>query len=368
MKGSAYQFVCACLRGDDNAARALTRGTSQDWDSVFRVATEERVLPLLNSCINQLELRSTLPPDVADFLSAVEDLNRERNRHLLREVKFAGRLLNEAGIEPVLLKGLAYLMMGVYPDPAARYLLDIDILISETQSRAAVEILNRNGFAADSNDHFGQFRHHHPPMRRPESPYIEVHHSLCLGKSSALLPPSDMIACSVPFDLDGVRVRVPCPEDLFTHLVVHSQILHTYSERIWPPLRAMSDLDRLLRRFRDVIDWSRIEKRFRKNGTFGLLALHFLQVSESLGVEPPFKFQMRGLMRLRLGRRRLVRRMPALRYVDPIYMLSTVFVGRMRVLRNMIGKPKGLKHLLKQLLTIGVYKRFATDVIEGRGR
>ena len=363
MKCPAYQFLCACLRGDHNPVRG-----KMNWESVLRTATDERLLPLLYSRVKQLVLAPTIPADIVEFLSAVEALNRERNVVILNEVKSAARLLNEVGIEPVLLKGVGYLTLGIYSDPATRFLEDVDLLVSEAQLHTAVGVLIRNGFEHDTTDQFGFFRHHHPPMRRPGSVFIEIHHSLCLGKSGSLLPPSEMIAHSLPVDLDGVRVRVPCPDDLFTHLVMHSQILHPYNERIWPPLRAMYDLDLVLRRFRDVIDWNRIERRFRKAGKFGVLLLHLLQVNESLGVVAPVQFQMDGLMRLRWYRRRLLRKIPALRYVDPIYMFSATLIRRMRVLHNMLGKPNGLMHLVKQLLTAAVYRRFATDVMEGRGR
>ena len=367
MKCPAYQFLYACLRHDGNAARSIGKSL-QDWEQVLRLATDERLLPLLHSLTHELELGPIVCPEVADFLFAVEDLNHERNNHILSEVKFAARLLNDVGIQPVLLKGVAYIMMGVYPNKGARYLVDIDILISEVQLQAAIEVLIRNGFEIDRSDQFGYFRHHHPPMRRPGYGFIEIHHSLCLGKSASMLPAREVIARSVPFDLDGVRVRVPRPEDLFTHLVMHSQIQHPYNERIWPPLRALYDLDLVLRCFQDVIDWNCIEKRFRKAGKYGVLVLHLLQVKESLGVDVPFPVQVSGLTRLRWFRRQLLRRLPGLRYADPIYMFSTVLVRRLRILRSMLGKPNGLTHLFKQLLTGGVYRRFVTDVVEGRGR
>jgi hypothetical protein len=368
MRCPAYQFLYACLRNDGNAARASVSESLQDWEPVVQAAMEDRLLPLLHSLIGELELSPLVPTNVLDFLSAVEDLNRERNTHILNEVKFAARLLNEVGIEPVLLKGLAYLTMGVYSNPGARYLADIDVLLPESQLQAAAELLVRHGFEIDGSDQFGYFRHHHPPMRRPGSAFIEIHHSLCVGKCGSLLPGREVIARSAPFDLDGVKVRVPCPEDLLTHLVLHSQILHPYNERIWPPLRAMYDLNVVLRCFGHVMDWNRIERRFRKAGKFGLLALHLLQVNESLGVEVPFQAKKSVLMRIRWLRRKLLRRIPGLRYFDPVYMFSTVLVRRLRVFWNMLGKPNGFTHLIRQLLTTGVYRRFAADVAEGRGR
>ena len=368
MKSQPYQFLTACLRDDATAVPILMNRNSQDWDGVLRVAMEESLLPLLHTRVEQLQLGSVVPPDVVDFLSAVEDLNRERNSVILDEVKFAARLLNEVGIEPILLKGIAYLALGIYPDPGTRYLRDIDLLVSEAELETAVDILARNGFEPDNSDRFGQFRHHRPPMCRPRSVALEIHHCLCLGKCCSLLPASDLIARSVPYDLDGVGVRVPCPEDVFTHLVMHSQIQHPYNERIWPPLRAMYDLDLVLRRFWDVIDWRSIEKRFRATGQFGLLVLHLSQVNQTLGAMAPFQLRMNSLTRLRWLRRKLLRRMPALRYADPIYMLSTVLIRRLRVLGSMFRRPNGLRHLVRQLCTAGVYRRFATDVVEGRGR
>jgi hypothetical protein len=368
MKSAACHFVHSCLREDDEAARSLLDSGFADWEGVLRAATAEAVLPLLHSRILQLELTSRIPSELLEFLSAVETLNRERNDQIFEELKVVVRLLNAAGIEPVLLKGAAYIAGGVYPGPSTRYLCDIDLLLSEAQLPSAVEILARNGFVPESADPFGPFRHHYPPMRRPGAVYIELHHSLCLGNRGSLLPASQVIARSMPFDLDGGRVGIPRPEDLFTHLVLHSQILHPYNERIWPTARAMYDLVLLSRRYGKAIDWKLIEARFRKAGMFGVLALHLLQVNESLGIEPPFQFKVDGLTKLRWRRRRLLRRWPALRYADPIYMCSAVMVRRLRVLRNMLGKPRGLAHLVKQLFTSGVYRHLAADVVEGRGR
>ena len=63
-----------------------------------------------------------LPAEIAGFLLAVESANRERNQAIVSELKAAVALLNGVGIQPVLLKGLAYLKAGVYEDLGHRYL------------------------------------------------------------------------------------------------------------------------------------------------------------------------------------------------------------------------------------------------------
>ena len=329
-----------------------------NWEDLFQAANAEGALPALSSALAEgLEL--SLPSDVSDFLASVLTLNRERNALIREETATAARLLNDHGIEPVLLKGLAYLATGVYKDPGARFLLDIDLLVPEAQLDRAAQILKDNGYFEDDSDRFGHFRHHHPQLSRPGSPAIEIHHRLGMGRCGSLLPAREVIARSVPFDLDGARVRVPCPEHLMTHLIMHSQMQHPYHERIWPPVRAMYDLIQLQRSA--SIDWNIVEKS-------DLLILHLLDVRTELGFHPPLSLRRTVLIQLRQLRRRLIRQFPLLRYLDPIYMFSEICTRRVRVLRNVLTTRNGLKYLLEQLSACDLYHRFLTDVLEGRGR
>ncbi len=152
------------------------------------------------------------------------------------------------------------------------------------------------------------------------------------------------------------------------HLIMHSQIQHPYNERIWPPLRAMYDLVLLRRRFDSEIDWKAMQHRFHKAGQSGVLALHLLQVQDSLGAETPYPIRLTGLTYLRRLRRKVLRALPPLRYLDPIYMYSTILVRRLRLLRNALAKPGGLRRIAKEFAEPSFYKRFVTDIIEGVGR
>jgi hypothetical protein len=335
-----------------------------DWEDLIQIAATERVLPSLRS----LGGPSQFPGEVANFLSAVEDLNFERNEAILEELATVASLLNEAGIEPVLLKGVAYLLTGVYANPATRYLWDVDLLIPEPQLPSAVEVLGRNGFASDQNYRLGFFRHHHPPLKRPGSVHFELHHRLGMGICQSLLPASEVLAQSALHDFQGARVRIPSPEHLMAHLIMHSQVQHSYNERIWPPIRAMYDLTLLRRRFDMAIDWTSMQLRFRRARQSAVLALHLLQVREVLGLQTPFPIRLTGLTYLRWFRRKLLRELPALRFIDPIYMYSTVMIRRLRLLRNVLAAPGGLRHVAREFLAPGIYQRLLTDIIEGHGR
>jgi hypothetical protein len=362
-------LLAACFScGSIPSPVAALLGADFEWEHLIRSAQEELILPALYARLQQLGIASQIPEEVADFLSAVETLNLERNQAIFTELATVIALLNEARIEPVLLKGVAYCMTGVYASPAARYLTDVDLLISEEQLPTAIEVLIQNGFEWDRSDQLGRFRHHHPPLRRTGSVSFELHHTLGMGSCRLLLPASEVLEHSVRHELDGTRFRVPGPDHLVTHLIMHSQIQHPYNERIWPPLRAMYDLALLRRRFDGAINWSEIERRFRQARKSDVLALHLLQVQDTLGAEMPLPIRWDGLTYIRWSRRKLLRKLPALRFLDPVYMYSTVLVRRLRLLRNALDMPGAWRPIVRELFAPGIYRRFITDVIEGRGR
>jgi hypothetical protein len=366
---NSIEFLQDCFRwGKTPLASEGLMLTDLNWECLIRIAEEEMVLPALHARLQELGKLSYLPAEVTDFLSAVEELNEERNRAIFADLATVSALLNNVGIEPVLLKGVGYCLTGVYANPAMRYLMDVDLLIPEAQLPTAVDVLLQNGFDWDRNDQLGRFRHHHPPLRRTGSVSFELHHTLGMGVCKSLLPASEVLEQSVRQDLEGARVRVPCPEHLMVHLIMHSQIQHPYNERIWPTLRAMYDLVLLRHRFDSEIDWSRVERRFRTACQSGLLAMHLLQVEDVLGAEAPFPIRLTGLTYLRWTRRKILRKLPALRFLDPIYMCSTVLVRRLRLLRNALDVPGGWRQIVRELFAPRIYKRLIIDVIEGRGR
>ncbi len=367
MRNIYYEFLCACLRSDQLTAGTLTQTPGWSWELLFDEANKHAVLPAISLALRD-RIDVTLPSEVSGFLSAVTALNLKRNEWISSEVESAVALLNQIGIEPVLLKGTAYLALGLFSSPGERYLIDVDLLVSKEQVDAAATHLIRNRFERDDSDRFGRFRHHHPPLRRPGRISVEIHHTLGMGSSGSILPAQDVLAKATPRSFGTARARVPCPEHLVTHLILHSQLLHSYNERIWPPLRAIYDLSKLQNRFADSIDWTSISRRFRRSGHYGTLALHLLEVADALALQPPMGIELRGITRLRWYRRRLLRRWATLRYFDPVYMFSIVCTRRLLVLANALSKPREWNYLLSEILRVDVYRRLLSDTVTGRGR
>lgn len=345
--------LAALFRGDTGSAVA-------DWESVIEAACEECLLPALAS----LNLKA--PPEVIEFLNRVETANGERIEVIAGEFESAGSLLNEAGIEPVLLKGLAYLARSVFDNAGQRFVMDIDLLIEPEQIGAAVETLARNGWSPDNLDPFRHFRHHAPPMRRTGRPWIELHHSVGTGLAARILPASQVVARASSAVFRHVRVRIPACEDLISHLVIHSQIQHPYRDRVFPPLRAMLDLAHLVRRFGRDIQWDSVFRQFSATGHLSLLLLHLKQAQDSVGLELPFALKLNLPQRALYQRRRLLRRYPALCYVDPAYVLNAALARRLTTLRIMLSTKEGPTVALQEAFHRGNYRNLWADVSRTR--
>jgi hypothetical protein len=331
------------------------------------LASSELILPTIYPRLSAFNLLPTLPSSLTDFLFATTELNRERNAAILSDAHTAVLILNRAGIEPVALKGLAYLLAGIFPDAAERFLLDVDLLIPEAQIPAAIQTLAAAGYTTPplALDRVAAFRHHAPPMYRSGGGVsIELHHCIGLGLPQRILPADEILKHAAVVTLEnGARVRLPSPEHLVTHLIVHSQVRHAYGERIWPPLRGMYDLLCLRLGHRDLeVNWPSIEQRFRAAGQQTTLKLHLLQVEGTLGLACPIPIVLSPPEHLRWLRRRLLNRLPGLRFIDPVYLVLATLSRRARLLRAILGTPGGYKSAIRTVVTPGFYRRLFRDL------
>jgi hypothetical protein len=248
-------------------------------------------------------------------------------------------------------------------------LCDLDLLVTHSQLAAAAEVLERDGYLQDGRDALGRFRHHYPQLQRPRSADgsgsapVELHHALGHGVSRKLLSGEDMVRGSSVKEWNGVRIRVPSPEHLLIHLISHSQVHHSYSERIWPPLRAMYDLALLDRCLARCLDWEQVRRRFEVSGQESALLLHLLHVREALGMPLPFAFDLGPLGQVRWARRRALNRWPILRLADPLYLASATLSRRIQFLASILSVPGGWKFAARTLYRSDFYRRLLAEIV-----
>ncbi len=361
-----YKFLSTCLSGtaQPHPEELIREINSPDWDweHLVRIAAGEKVLPTLYGRMRELGVASQLPADISEFFCALEELSFERNQAILAELAAVGTLLNSIGIEPVLLKGSAYLLSGVYSDIASRLLADIDLLVPSAALLSVVDVLRRSGYEEDYRDPFPSLSHHHPMLRRSNGPGLELHHTLGLGVCPAILSATEMLSNSQPHEFRGARFRLPSPAHLVTHQIMHSQVHHHYSERIWPSLRTMYDLSLTASHFGDAINWSSVQDRFRQNRRSAIFTLHLSIIRDVLGTDVPGVAIKGALTRLRWHRRKALRSFPALRCLDPAYLFSSTVPWRVGRLRHMLKAPGGIRHALMTPLRRSFYQHLMQEL------
>lgn len=226
-------------------------GSRRLWQKLILLADLHKVTPALPAALRTLSVWDSLPSDASSLLSAIYELNRERNLALQAQCLEVLSTLKRAEIVAVPLKGLAYEFAGLYSDqPGRRTTVDIDILVARGDSARAQEILISQGYLPKSAGPVDEKLHHHLPRLMPNFDIhgpgsIEVHFRLGSDELCTLLPASKVLEEARSVNVSGTNISVPSYVHLLEHAVFHSGILHHYAKRRTVRLRDVEDIARL---------------------------------------------------------------------------------------------------------------------------
>jgi hypothetical protein len=175
--------------------------------------------------------------------------------------------LGARGVPTVLLKGAA-LAQCVYPDPALRQMLDVDVLVPVGCRAAVYERLLAIGYCPKTGEkpgyrpkrfveQFGEAWNFAGPI------YLEVHHKLIGGEwvrrvSCMEQVATEVMARAIPLRGDGLA-RQLSPDDALVHLGVHLAVNHAFSDTA---LRNLLDIALLVRS--KSIDWPAVVERAKR--------------------------------------------------------------------------------------------------------
>ena len=219
--------------GRDPAGVHMDRGmiaADRDWLALYQLATAHLVAPVLYATLAMRDRLSQVPPDVRTALEGLYQLNDQRNRRLRAVLRDTVRLLNQAGIEPILLKGAIALLPEQYPLACARVLGDLDLAVDADQLAPAVAALQGAGYIPAPNFYLGfwsAYEHHHwfPLLHPSGDGYVELHHDLFSDRRlKAALSLPMVQARALARDWDGLQVRIPALEHRLLHNALHHQV------------------------------------------------------------------------------------------------------------------------------------------------
>ncbi len=208
---------------DEDALIALLRAS--DPEELVRIAVFNYVHVILSKAFDHVPgLARGVPEDLVIFLTEMRHANLRRNHDIGRQLGEIGRVFSELGMRGVALKGGAELLAPLHPDPAFRFLSDLDILVPEEDLDRAVARFDDLGAVSEDIDEINQRGHHHlAPLRHPDWPVpLELHRAMGAGDARQILSAAQVLAAARPSGAPGLDV--PRPTHRLVHAVLHAQI------------------------------------------------------------------------------------------------------------------------------------------------
>lgn len=238
---------------------------SREWNGLLRVARRSSLLPRLGASVDQAGLAEQLPPPVRDHLRAVAKLVVHHQRCVRWELGRIARALRASGVQPVLLKGAAYLVADL-PMARGRLSSDVDVLVPRDSLEAVERSLRQHGWETlgsdEYDDHYYRaWMHELPPLRHCErGTVIDVHHTI-LPLTGRVHPDPALLLSAARTAGDG-RFRILAPEDMLLHTSAHL----FQDGDLSGGLRELTDVDIMLRHFGqcEAGFWERLVPRARQ--------------------------------------------------------------------------------------------------------
>lgn len=252
-------FLCAGPRGNDSEIVRIARAPLR-WDLVTRMVIALRAVPVVERRIREA-LGGRLPAAAAAMgrLAMVEEFELQRMDERLDETVGA---FQSAGIPIVLLKGAA-LARSVYHSVVDRPMLDLDVLVPASQTKAARELAMSLGWVWKHDRRYAPFfstHHHLPPFRdgRGTRALLELHTGLFPVGHPFGLEAAEVFSRAIRARGYSSGVSVPSPEDHLVYLCGHWVWSHMMNGGAW---RALRDVGALTER--GGLDWDLCVERAR---------------------------------------------------------------------------------------------------------
>lgn len=213
----------------------------------------ERLLPLVWSNLTRQGAQDAR----LTALARRHQVTVDANRRLVREAGELIGALGAAGIPTVVLKGGA-LITGIYDDPGARPLSDVDVLVPLPYAADAGRVLRGLGFASQGPMTPAALRLTHAmPWARPDRASIDLHWHV-FEECCRAGDDDDLWAASTPAEIGGAATRVLAREDQLVHVCVHGEKwVHV------PGIRWIADAVAIIRR--GGVRWERLVEQAAKH-------------------------------------------------------------------------------------------------------
>jgi hypothetical protein len=297
----ALDFIVGCLSSHDIPAiheslHSILVSRHFNWRTTIEIADDQLMTPALWVAIKKRQLIRYLPLSVREHLFKSHFINLLRNKEIrYHAIQIIARL-NQIGVQPLLLKGVASLFVRTFEDPGSRVMSDIDMLVPEKLTLYCWNSLINLGYnpIAD-NPRFPinyQNHHHLRPLFLPnEYAKLEIHRDVLPKSISHLLPSELMWQKAVPINNDlGIAMYVASPTHRIQHNIIHQDIVNKSYSKGKINLRSLHELMVTKDIYHNEIDWQTIERSFEHSGHEKVLSASLYLAHRLFGSPIPNRF------------------------------------------------------------------------------
>lgn len=217
------------------------------WDVLVRQARRADLLGRIALLLQRDGLLDRVPAAPRAHLDAAMVLTAAQHLEILREAAFIEQALAPLYLQPVLLKGAAYLLSGGAA-ALGRTFDDIDLLVPKARLPEVEAHLMMGGWVTThlspyDQRYYREWMHELPPMQHSvRHSVLDVHHAI-LPETAHVRPDSALLLSAARPVPGHPGWRVLSPEDMLLHSMTH--LFH--NEELSHGLRDLSDLDLMLR-------------------------------------------------------------------------------------------------------------------------
>ena len=153
----------------------------QEWDMVFRIAGIHHVLPMVFEAVHGLPELRNYPPLPVLKRNVFHQVMIQTQK--TAEFLALNRALSEAGVQPLVVKGI--ICRELYPKPDHRISSDEDLLIDPSQAELCHGVFEAYGLSTSTQEDLRESAYEIPYRREGGSLYIELHRYLFPPESAS---------------------------------------------------------------------------------------------------------------------------------------------------------------------------------------
>lgn len=267
-----FVSLCRVIGGEDRNALALALN-DKILPQLVELARTQELLPALATRVNRHpEIKQALGEPERLLLQQALQYNTQRNMQTVMQALKLARVLNDAGITPIFLKGTAQLLTFNEKRLGFRKQLDIDLVVSPTELEDSCKALLNAGYgfcrqANNKNNEPVVFHdiqralqessaHHHvtPMVFDGYANCVEVHRHFLARQFQGKIPLEALIDTACQHESHGATFQVPSAEYQIVHIVLGKMVRDGHLAQRSFPIREGCDYIDLLENTEGGID------------------------------------------------------------------------------------------------------------------